>query len=90
MSLGQLLWNTTNSNGCQIFGVIHCLTDLSAQSSLQERMDSLASGMGECAHLANAIWNETKTWRDMVAELEQATNSEYGEYSNSHSPQCSE
>ncbi|KAH8165047.1 hypothetical protein CIB48_g3188 [Xylaria polymorpha] len=62
----------------EIFGVIHCLTDLSAQSSLQERMDSLASGMGECAHLANAIWNETKTWRDMVAELEQATNSEYG------------
>ncbi|KAI0817906.1 hypothetical protein GGR55DRAFT_622514 [Xylaria sp. FL0064] len=54
-----------------IFGILDCLMDPSAQSSVQQRMNMLSSGMSRCVDYASIIRNE------MAAELERATNNEY-------------
>ncbi|KAJ8123200.1 hypothetical protein ONZ43_g796 [Nemania bipapillata] len=60
-----------------VFGILECLTDPSGQSSLQERMSRLSSGMDDCVNRANATRREMDTWGDMAGELARATNSEF-------------
>ncbi|KAI0424914.1 hypothetical protein F5Y09DRAFT_352941 [Xylaria sp. FL1042] len=72
LSLQGLFGNTG-----AIFGILECLMDPSAQSSLQQRVNKLSSGLSQCVNYANAVRNEMDIWGEMAAELERATNNEY-------------